>query len=958
MKTQLIMLLSLSSFLAVSQNFTKLNDATINSHSSDWFSVAPVDIDNNYTLELVLANNGADAYFSHSDSLVFSFNNSDNFVAQTGSNSLSACWADIDNDCDLDVYWPTSATSGSSYLYENNGDGTFTAITSSLLCSDVNYASGASWGDYDNDGLVDLFVPRRVNNTTGLANALYRNLGNFSFIRMDSVGTDSVLGTSTSGSWVDYDNDGDLDLYVTNRNNVNNEFYINNGNGSFTLDTSLIITKDGSNSNGSSWGDFDNNGYQDLFVANVGGEKNQLYKNNGNGSFTEITSGAIVNDQLNNHGSTWGDFNNDGYLDLFLPSNSNIWSKRNILYLNNGNGSFSKVTSGSQYSEYLETFGATVADLNEDGFIDILTPNRFNGPLTIHLNNGNANGYIHLNLKGNTSNTAAIGTRVMTTSALGTQSRTITQQTGFNHHSDFRIKMGFGSDTLITKLKILWPSGDSCVFTNLSPNGFYNVEEGLCQLDTFTTATYSDSSHFLQAYFDSELKGAVTGYHWDFGDGDTSNLANPQHSYPAPGNYQVKLTVYDAYCKHRLIIDSINICPDTAKLGFYSSPQGLQLTFTDTSISAGHQFDWDFGDGSSGSGLSASHTYSTAGTYQVCLSVTDSCRSKQLCRSITVCNDTLMAAFGSSTSGYNVSFNDSSINASSISWDFGDGTSATGANPSHTYSAPGYYFVCQTVQDICTSSTFCDTIEVCLDTAQANFNYNNNGLLYNFSDLSNNANSWFWDFGDGDFSSQPNPAHIYQSFGTYTVCLTVTNDCYSDSSCQTVTVCNLQGQAAFSHQSTVSPMIIQFTDQSQDAVSYLWDFGDGSQSTKQNPLKAFSDPLLYNVCLTITDSCGSQDSSCQAIDLTPFSTAELDWLNEWEIYPNPTKGKLFLASSTADEGSLSIKLFDLQGKKILSRNYGQATDKFEISMASLPKGVYLLELSTGGVKKTLKINKL
>src|SRR5690606_32357913 len=115
---------------------------------------------------------------------------------------------------------------------------------------------------------------------------------------------------------------------------------------------------------------------------------------------------------------------------------------------------------------------------------------------------------------------------------------------------------------------------------------------------------------------------------------------------------------------------------------------------------------------------------------------------------------------------------------------FGDGNTSTATNPTHTYAAPGYYTVCQTAMDNCTSTTTCKTIGVCLDTAIANFSYSDTLNTITLTSTSQNANTYLWDFGDGNLSTNLNPTHTYQQYGTYTVCLTVSNDCYTDTICQ------------------------------------------------------------------------------------------------------------------------------------------------------------------------------
>jgi PKD repeat protein len=475
--------------------------------------------------------------------------------------------------------------------------------------------------------------------------------------------------------------------------------------------------------------------------------------------------------------------------------------------------------------------------------------------------------------------------------------------------------------------------------TNISATGFYHLEEGVCQLDTFTGSAFTDSSRYLRANFYSTNVGAVNRIHWDFGDGDTSNMNNPIHSYQNPGSYEVVLTVYDNYCMKRVLKDSISICPDTISPGFFASSIGTSLTFVDTSQSNAYLLSWDFGDGQTALGQTVNHTYNSAGVYWVCLSLTDSCRTKQYCDSVTVCADTVISNFSNLTNGLQVSFSDSSLNAQSLSWDFGDGSTSSLANPNHTYNSPGYYFVCLTATGICNASVFCDTIAVCLDTAKAGFGWNVTGNLVSFTDSSNNANSYFWDFGDGNFSTQPNPTHFYQTKGTYTVCLAVVNDCFSDTLCQEITLCNFNLNANFTYSSLFSPVAIQFQDASTDAISWFWDFDDGSSSTNQNPVKVFAGGNIYKVCLTVTDSCNATDSSCSFIDLTAFSVAEADIPMLVNLYPLPANDKLTLETNALP---ISFEIYDMTGALVLKGE--QNNSPADISISHLPSGIYMIRL--------------
>src|SRR5262249_32944503 len=148
----------------------------------------------------------------------------------------------------------------------------------------------------------------------------------------------------------------------------------------------------------------------------------------------------------------------------------------------------------------------------------------------------------------------------------------------------------------------------------------------------------------------------------------------------------------------------------------------------------------------------------------------------------------LTANFSYNTSNLTASFNDLSSTAIQWHWDFGDGVTSTSQNPGHTYANNGIYDVCLVVTDVCgQADTICHTVTVC-EPLDVDFSYSVDNITVTFTDLSNSAIQWFWDFGDGGLSANQNPTHTYPSFGTYEVCLIAFNQCISDTICQTITL--------------------------------------------------------------------------------------------------------------------------------------------------------------------------
>ena len=210
-------------------------------------------------------------------------------------------------------------------------------------------------------------------------------------------------GSSRGVAWGDYDNDGDLDLYVANYNEAN-VLYRNNGDGTFTDVTSEAGVGCISHSYGVAWGDYDNDGDLDLYVANYGA--NVLYRNNGDGTFTDVTSEAGVSCTGSSLGVAWGDYDNDGDLDLYVANHY----EANVLYKNNGDGTFTDVTGAAGVGCTGSSYGVAWGDYDNDGHLDLYVAN--NGANVLYRNNGNLNHWLQIRLHGTISNRSAIGTKV------------------------------------------------------------------------------------------------------------------------------------------------------------------------------------------------------------------------------------------------------------------------------------------------------------------------------------------------------------------------------------------------------------------------------------------------------------------------------------------------------------------------------------------------------------------
>ncbi|OGS26936.1 MAG: hypothetical protein A2339_04820 [Elusimicrobia bacterium RIFOXYB12_FULL_50_12] len=277
-------------------------------------------------------------------------------------NSLSAAWGDYDNDGDLDI---TSGDSGYvSRIYRNNGNGTFISIWNT---PQSKITASIAWGDYDNDGDLDLLL----GNYSSDANYLYRNNGDGTFT---SVWNTAETEETRSVDWGDYDNDGDLDIACGNSYQTN-RVYRNNGNDTFTSVWNSVETD---NTMCIAWGDYDNDGDLDLACGN-GWQPNRVYRNNGDNTFSAIWNSAETEDTSS---MTWGDYDNDGDLDLACGNDG----QTNRVYRNNGDGTFSSIWNSAELED---TRSVVWGDYDNDGYLDLAAGNSGNQMDRVYRNNGN-----------------------------------------------------------------------------------------------------------------------------------------------------------------------------------------------------------------------------------------------------------------------------------------------------------------------------------------------------------------------------------------------------------------------------------------------------------------------------------------------------------------------------------------------------------------------------------------
>ncbi len=367
----------------------------------------------------------------------------------------------------------------------NDGSGSLVAVGDSPLASDGGKNEGAAWVDYDNDGWVDLVVTaKEVNN--GII--VYYNEGDGVFVRKDGVIDKGGAGDHYGMSWSDYDDDGDMDLFLAGPGA--NQVHRNDGEGVFTRLTEGAWVTDTATSVGGAWGDYDNDGDMDLYVTSFSeGEHNVLYRNNGEGTMTRVRKSVAVEEALIAVGSRWVDYDNDADLDL-LVANNTPGGTRHSLFANLGDGKFEQIRQGGFTEAFLEdptgAQAVALADFNADGFLDVYvaTINNFSADGVgnqLFFNTPNGNYWLHVRCVGVTSNASAIGAKVKVLAEIEGeevwQIREVRGADSYAGQDSLDQAFGLREASVVKKLRIEWPSGIIQEMTNVAVNQVLVVTE-------------------------------------------------------------------------------------------------------------------------------------------------------------------------------------------------------------------------------------------------------------------------------------------------------------------------------------------------------------------------------------------------------------------------------------------------------------------------------------------------
>lgn len=572
----------------------------------------------------------------------------------------------------------------------------------------------------------------------------------------------------------------------------------------------------------------------------------------------------------------------------------------------------------------------------------------------------------------------------------GTKSTDKNPQKSYSANGTFTVCMwmvkktssGFCRDSICRQITVKCNNSTSCT---VKADFTYKADSGNCKKIVFTNTSTSTNN--------------TTIYKWTFGNGTSATDKSPAHTYNDSGTKTVCLLVEkkdsNRTCKDS-ICKTITVCPgqtNTCKITAYftykadsANPSKIYFTNASTPVNNSTYYTWTFGNGTSSTASNPNITYSSPGTYQVCLKVKKvdgnyTCYDS-ICKTVTITNNTggckIDANFTwikDSANCKKIKFTNTSTQFNSTTifkWVFGDSTTSTDKNPIHEYTRTGTFTVCLLAikvdgKDTCADTT-CKTVTVNCDTGrtctqQAYFIYTKDSSdckKVAFTNLSTSGGTMqsFWKFGDGNTSTAKSPTHTYKDTGKYWVCLKMIwldgGKTCTDSICKYVNVvcngnnCTVNADFMYKADSSNCKKIM-FKAIASSNGNFKWYFGDNTTATTYDASHTYSQGGNYNVCHVVTKMENGKickDSVCKRLEVcTTKGIHDIENGTKASIYPNPFNNELTVTLASVYSEPITITIADMLGKTLHTETLPAGTVSTTMATAGLARGLYIVEIT-------------